>query len=62
MSTDGTEMLIMTIMDKLGDLPKEWMPRWRSIQTNSTRPEPLDPDSKRILPDNINHFLLQLQF
>lgn len=59
---DGTNMLAMTIMRKLGDLPKEWIPRWKSIQTSCPGSDPLDLESKQILPDQINHFLFQLTF
>lgn len=45
---DGYETLVLTIMDILGDLPNEWIPRWESIQQASKSPEPLDPESTSI--------------
>jgi hypothetical protein len=59
---DGYETLVLTIMDILGDLPKEWIPRWESIQQASKSPEPLDPESTSIHISQISHSLFQLQF
>ena len=44
----GYQTLVSTIMDFLGDLPKEWITRWESIQQASNSPEPLDPESTLI--------------
>ena len=59
---DGYETLVSTIMDILGDLPKEWITRWRSIQKASKSPEPLDTESTLFLTSEISLSLFQLQF
>ncbi len=59
---DGYENLVLTIMDILGDLPKEWITRWQTIQQASKSPEPLDPESMAIPTRKNSHSLFQLQF
>lgn len=51
----GYDMLVLTIMDILGDLPKEWITRWEGIQQAAEVPEPLDPESTLLHISRIDH-------
>lgn len=59
---DGYGTLVFTMMDILGDLPKEWIARWKSIQQASKSLEPLDSESTLIHTSKLSPPLFQLQF
>ncbi|EXJ86465.1 CMGC/SRPK protein kinase [Capronia epimyces CBS 606.96] len=61
MAMGENRLLVLTMMSILGDLPKEWIPRWESIQQDSDPKLPkLDPESTFIHTRQTNHSFFQV--